>query len=752
MADDQSVPIFDPTGKVRMIPKDQVDAALAAGGKHAVKMLDPKGTQRWVPDDQVTAAVQSGGKLTGDQPGAIARFLGSALDVNGLKDLAHPSDAVDEQMKELREHPWRAALRAAAGPAGQVAEGLYEGGKRIAGEVGESVGAAKEGNVPGAASHMVSAIPFVGPVLDKAAEQNARGDYAGEAGTLFGAVAPALGAKVGEIPLPGEYESVGTAAERFPGAVKQGVGRAKDALYPKNKSLTPPEEASQQFIKALNPPVGKDGKIPEDIESSTEEIPHVLAHGAKQGIPINGKLDLAKAGESAGKEVQAHYDDVLLQPHSGKFQSVPRSYQGEMSGNGVNQASIGQINDRINTIRRRLNAKSKPTTQDDFALESEARELTQILHKSLGEMNGMAPEDIAAVRQRAGKLRTLAEQARMSAARDSAAVASRDSGRTGAGNLMRPVDAISDAVGGGPEVTGNRILKDALDNYEPKETELPQPKPPAPPEPSSRVPAWTGPAAAAPEAPTQVPDAEAVQSQADKFKARVDANNTAAKERSSQEAARVATRSTRQAQRPPSAPAPAAPIPDADAVQSAADKFRARVDANRAAVAAREAAAAANRVTAQQEVLKAHELETASQDAAKGRSEAVDTFRDEQAANNRAAAKNEVLHSTGLDQAAEDSAADRSTAADIARTANSAADQTQRLTEGAALRETGKRRVAAAQSPEVPAAAQPPDETTPPHAGTHIFSKSAWLDANPQGDVDAAAAEAKDKYGYEVAE
>lgn len=57
------IPIFDPNGNVRMIPADQVSAALAAGGTRAVKMSDPKGTQRWVRDGDVEQAKAAGGKL-----------------------------------------------------------------------------------------------------------------------------------------------------------------------------------------------------------------------------------------------------------------------------------------------------------------------------------------------------------------------------------------------------------------------------------------------------------------------------------------------------------------------------------------------------------------------------------------------------------------------------------------------------------------------------------------------------------------
>ena len=55
--------MFAPDGKVRMIPENQVQAALAAGGKQATKMLDPKGVSRWIPSNQVEAATKAGGTV-----------------------------------------------------------------------------------------------------------------------------------------------------------------------------------------------------------------------------------------------------------------------------------------------------------------------------------------------------------------------------------------------------------------------------------------------------------------------------------------------------------------------------------------------------------------------------------------------------------------------------------------------------------------------------------------------------------------
>ncbi len=58
-----SFPLFAPDGSVRQVPQGQLQDALNAGGKLAVRMTDPSGTLRFVPSDQVEAAKQAGGTI-----------------------------------------------------------------------------------------------------------------------------------------------------------------------------------------------------------------------------------------------------------------------------------------------------------------------------------------------------------------------------------------------------------------------------------------------------------------------------------------------------------------------------------------------------------------------------------------------------------------------------------------------------------------------------------------------------------------
>jgi hypothetical protein len=96
MATTSPVPMIDPTGTLRMIPSDQVDAATKAGGQPAMHMIDPTGTSRWIPQDQQDAALKAGGKLaedetirrTGLDPNASPADMGSQVwnQVTGDKD------------------------------------------------------------------------------------------------------------------------------------------------------------------------------------------------------------------------------------------------------------------------------------------------------------------------------------------------------------------------------------------------------------------------------------------------------------------------------------------------------------------------------------------------------------------------------------------------------------------------------------------------------------------------------------------
>lgn len=80
-----STALFAPDGSVRLVPQNQVSAALNSGGETAVQMRAPDGSKRYVRQSQVGAAQQAGGSLVSwdyetpkvkwDQPTTLAQMI-----------------------------------------------------------------------------------------------------------------------------------------------------------------------------------------------------------------------------------------------------------------------------------------------------------------------------------------------------------------------------------------------------------------------------------------------------------------------------------------------------------------------------------------------------------------------------------------------------------------------------------------------------------------------------------------------------
>jgi len=231
MAEMKTVPIFDPTGKVRLIPEDQVNAALAAGGQRAVKMEDPRGTPRWIKDSDVEAAMKAGGRQITDQdshPGAISRFASSAADASGLSTighaLAHPIDTAGNVLDAMSPNP-KPDNPIVQGVNGMIANTVQNAKKGWADYH-------KEGLTQKTRRELGEAVPVVGPVLAKAQEQHDAGNDAGMAGTVAGTVA-------------------GLAA---PEAMKEVTPAATDFL--RNVAAKAPESADNTAAGMINKTVG----------------------------------------------------------------------------------------------------------------------------------------------------------------------------------------------------------------------------------------------------------------------------------------------------------------------------------------------------------------------------------------------------------------------------------------------------------------------------------------------------------------
>lgn len=118
---------------------------------------------------------------------SIGRFGKSLGKTFGL-DADAPEPSMGDKVKE-------AAKVGIGGPLIPAVQGLYQGAKRSIGELGEAGKAALSGDKSGAAYHGIKALPIVGPGMDKAADEYADKNYAGELGTLTGTAiqaAPAI--------------------------------------------------------------------------------------------------------------------------------------------------------------------------------------------------------------------------------------------------------------------------------------------------------------------------------------------------------------------------------------------------------------------------------------------------------------------------------------------------------------------------------------------------------------------------------
>jgi hypothetical protein len=97
-APSNTTPMMAPDGSVRLVPDEQVQDYMQAGGKQVTKMLDPKGVSHWVPKDQGQDYQNAGGvdpdhpKIPQPQVNMRPRTLGETLGVVSEKEAdAYPT-------------------------------------------------------------------------------------------------------------------------------------------------------------------------------------------------------------------------------------------------------------------------------------------------------------------------------------------------------------------------------------------------------------------------------------------------------------------------------------------------------------------------------------------------------------------------------------------------------------------------------------------------------------------------------------
>lgn len=170
------------------------------------------------------------------------------------ESLGHAFGIGKQEQQDAQAHPIRSAAQLLPGVA--PLEGAFSGAKRIGGEVLDAGKDAVHGNMAGAITHGVKALPFVGPAIDKAADQYADQNYGGEAGTLLGGAAQAAPALLGGIDAaaPGRTPFAEIPTRAKAGAVFQDLNKSL-ANQPVNLTKSTPELTQLEKVGAAGPGV-----------------------------------------------------------------------------------------------------------------------------------------------------------------------------------------------------------------------------------------------------------------------------------------------------------------------------------------------------------------------------------------------------------------------------------------------------------------------------------------------------------------
>jgi hypothetical protein len=377
--------------------------------------------------------------------GAMSSF-GQASGLTGLKNLVmHPIDSLSK-----------------------IPGGLVDEGNRVGSQLKEAWNTPNNEPMK-AIDRTLYSIPFLGSSLKKADEQAASGNYRGAIGSSAGILTSLLAPGVAK--GSGALESINPMAK----------------VFPKSLNLTPAVSGARGMAKAL--------QIPEEaqrsfIPAATEEAGTVMDYAERNNLPINGTYDLVKAAEGAAQEVQDFIDKKVVAPNADKHISVAGvNFRGRTFGEGPN-TTVGAANERINAIttalkpnfRNGLASQISAANVSDADLIAEKQALTNRLHSTLAKATGLQPEDIASLRQRAGKLRTIADETSLADAGNLRASGNAAAGKSplGSGGKIGLMDRGLQAIQGGPEIIGNRAIKSALKDIVPRNTPFPELSSPEP--------------------------------------------------------------------------------------------------------------------------------------------------------------------------------------------------------------------------------------------------------------------------------
>src|SRR5215831_6397874 len=142
-------PLLGPDGQVHEVRNEQVQAAIAAGGKKVSKMYDPQGTPRWVTDDQRDDAIKAGGTpINADGSYTVTPFEGESFADTMQRAARIGKNVTPELIQQqtitgMKETPLALGAAATAGIAGPATlAGIGEEGAAIPGALTQAGNAA----------------------------------------------------------------------------------------------------------------------------------------------------------------------------------------------------------------------------------------------------------------------------------------------------------------------------------------------------------------------------------------------------------------------------------------------------------------------------------------------------------------------------------------------------------------------------------------------------------------------------------
>jgi hypothetical protein len=265
------------------------------------------------------------------------------------------------------------------------------------------------------------------------------------------------------------------------------IGAAGEAVSRKPIPIAP-EDAARGLTKSVNPSVNE---WPGYIKANAQEAGNIKAFAEKNNIPLKTQLDWAKAARGAAEESRGYFQQKILGPHATEQVTTTGSgFKGPNAGEGQT-ATLAEVDKRIVKIndelrsayQKRESGQTREALANEPDLVAERDALTDILHRELAKRTGMTPDQVAGIRQRYGRMYSVADQTDAAVNQRQSSAGKANEGRRGVPVSVAGVgvDLFNRVVRGGPEGIANRGFVRALDKTKAiPVTDLPEVQPPTP--------------------------------------------------------------------------------------------------------------------------------------------------------------------------------------------------------------------------------------------------------------------------------